>query len=130
MRRTPIFAFMTLLISAGLAGAQSAEVSFAKDVQPILTKSCEGCHGAKKKKAGLDLSAAAAYKAIVSAQSKQVIDMMLVQPGDPEKSYLYLKIEHRAKEGAGMPRVFFWSKKLPDIERQTIKDWIAGGAKE
>lgn len=122
-----------LTLSAALAclfAAAQGEVSFKKDVQPILEKNCTECHGVKKQKAGLDLSAAKAYASIVKVPSKQFASMVLVKPGEPDQSYLWQKVSHTNKEGSGMPKTFFGSKKLSDNDLNVIKAWIQGGAKE
>ena len=40
---------LALLAGAGfLAPMRAADVDFARDVQPILVESCQGCHGANR----------------------------------------------------------------------------------
>lgn len=127
MRRT----VLTLLAAlACVLSAAQVEVSFKKDIQPILDKKCVDCHGTSKQKAGLDLSAGKAYASLVNVPSKQVPSAVLVKPGSPEQSYLWQKVSHTSKEGSGMPKSFFGSKKLPQADMDTIKAWIQGGAKE
>lgn len=104
--------------------------SYSKDVQPIFDKACVDCHGAKKAKAKLNLDAAVALKGLVDVPSEQVPGTVRVKPGDPEQSYLWLKLDHRAKEGDGMPKGMFGAKKLPQADLDLIKAWIEGGAKE
>jgi len=122
-----------LVLAAALASIlvlAQTEVSFKKDVQSILDKNCAGCHGAKKQKAGLDLSTPKAYASIVQVSSRQVPDLMLIKPGDPDQSYLWQKLTHTAKEGSGMPKGFFGSKRLGEADMNVVKAWIQGGAKE
>jgi len=88
------------------------------------------CHNAEKHKGKLDVSEANAYKNLVNTPSDELPAMMRVKPGDPEQSYLWLKLQHTAKEGAGMPKGMFSSKKLPQDQLDVIKNWIAQGAKE
>ena len=124
------------LVAALAAGAAIAlvavppELSFKKDVQPILNKECAECHSAQKHKGKLDLSEGAAYKNLVSAPADEAPAMMRVKPGDPEQSYLWLKIEHRTKEGSGMPKGMFGAKSLPQEQKDLIKGWIEQGARE
>src|SRR6267378_1069499 len=47
------------------AQAEQLEHRFAKQVKPVLASYCYGCHGAKKPKAGLDLSQDATVAAVV-----------------------------------------------------------------
>jgi hypothetical protein len=51
-----------------------------------------------------------------------------VKPGDPEQSYLWLKLEHRTEEGSGMPKGFFSAKRLNPKDLETVRAWIAAGA--
>lgn len=121
----------TVLAVAALAlVAEPPAPSYSKDVQPIFDKACVECHGAKKAKAKLNLDAAVALKSLVDVPSEQVPGTVRVKPGDPEQSYLWLKLDHRSKEGDGMPKGMFGAKKLPQAELDLIKAWIAGGAKE
>lgn len=128
MRRT-ISAVVAGVVSAGLiaALAQTPGGGMA-GIQPIFDRECVRCHGPKEKKAKLDLSAGESYKALVNAPSREVPAMVRVKPGDPDQSYLWLKLEHRASEGVGMPKGFFFAKRLSQGELDTIKAWIASGA--
>ena len=108
--------------------AAPPQPSFSKDVQPIFNKGCVDCHGVKKAKAKLDLSEGAALKNLVNVPSEQVPGTLRVKPGDPEESYLWLKLDHRAKEGAGMPKGLFGASKLPQEELDLVRAWIEGGA--
>ncbi len=128
MRRT-ISTVVAGVVATGLIAvlAQTSGGGMA-GIQPIFDKECVKCHGPKEKKAKLDLSAGESYKALVNAPSKEVPTMVRVKPGDPDQSYLWLKLEHRSSEGVGMPKGFFSSKKLSRNELDAIKAWIASGA--
>jgi hypothetical protein len=110
--------------------ANPPELSFKKDVQPVVNKECLDCHSAEKHKGKLDLSEANAYKNLVNAPSDELPAMMRVKPGDPDNSYLWLKLEHKTKEGSGMPKGLFGAKSLPQDQKDVIRNWIAQGAKE
>lgn len=110
--------------------ADPPQLTLTRDVQPILNKECSECHGAKSHKGKLDVSEGSAFKNLVNVPSDEVPTMMRVKPGEPEQSYLWLKVDHRAKEGSGMPKGVFYSKKLPQDQLDLIKNWIAQGAKE
>jgi mono/diheme cytochrome c family protein len=127
MRRVTVILLAAL---ACLISSAQAEVSLNKEIQPILDKNCVDCHNPKKPKAGLDLSPANAYASMVQVPSKQVPSTMLVKPGEPDQSYLWQKLNHTTKEGSGMPKTFFGSKKLPDADLNAVKAWIQGGAKK
>lgn len=127
MRRT----ILTLTASlACILSVAQVEVTLKGDIQKVLDKQCVDCHGTKKPKAGLDLSAGKAYSATVNTPSRQVPSVVLVKPGSLEDSYLWQKVSHTSKEGVGMPKTFFGAKKLPQAEMDAIKAWIQGGAKE
>jgi mono/diheme cytochrome c family protein len=119
-----------LLALAFVAQPQPRAISFQKDIQPIFTDSCVKCHGPKEQKAKLDLSDGKAYRALVNVPSAEVHSMMRVKPGDAEQSYLWLKLQHTAQKGDGMPKWWFWSRHLPQDQLTLIKAWIDGGAKE
>lgn len=105
------------------ASAQEAPkpVSFSKEIAPILTASCSGCHQPDKKKAGLDLSNHKA--ALVGAK-----DGPAIIPGDPDKSPLVLAIIPEAPgEPPAMPEK---GDPLTASQVELIKRWIREGAKD
>jgi len=126
-RRTHAVLAAAALMAAGLA-AQAPKVSFARDVQPILDRECTKCHDAKEHKGRLDLSAGAAYRSLVGVPSEEVAAIPRVKPGDPDGSYLWLKLQHRAEKGSGMPKGLFFAKQLSPQELDLIKAWIEAGA--
>src|SRR5687768_15890410 len=79
-RRAIALSLFGALFCCATGSAQEAPtpVSFSKDIVPILTASCTGCHQPDKKKAGLDLSTHKA--ALVGAK-----DGPAIIPGDPDK---------------------------------------------
>ena len=86
-------------------------VDFVRDVQPILVKSCQGCHGEKSQQAGLRLDAnAMALKAIV--------------PGKSADSTLYQRVAGLGDQ-ARMP---MGGKALPADQIAILKRWIDEGA--
>jgi hypothetical protein len=124
-----------LLVIAAIGAAVAAfavraqtPLSYAKDVEPIFVKACANCHGGDNPKKGLDLSSGKGYADLTQHKSQESPLMPLVKPGDPAGSYLWLKVSHTALEGRGMPRTLFGSKKLPQTELETVRDWIIQGA--
>lgn len=111
-------------------------VSFGVDLRFIFDRNCAytGCHFPpdaepnEEGQAGMDLTADAAYGAIVNVPSDEVPTMMRIAPGDPEGSYLYLKLNDRQAEvggtGTRMPTELFLSQ--PEIEK--FESWILAGA--
>ena len=103
---------LALLAGAGfLAPMRAADVDFARDVQPILVESCQGCHGAKSHLGNLRLdSKAAAMRTIVPGKSG---DSLLVQR--------ILGVGEQARMPMG-------GKPLPPEKIGLIKQWIDAGA--
>jgi mono/diheme cytochrome c family protein len=111
--------------------AAVAEVSFAKEIQPIFTASCAraGCHAGSRPAQGMDLSDGQAIANIVSVPSNEASDLNRIEPGDPEKSYLLHKLlgTQRTVGGNGS-RMPSGGKPLSDAQIATIRQWITQGA--
>lgn len=111
-------------------------ISHAAEIQSIWTANCvDACHEAGGSAAYLDLSDGMAYANIVGQASPTVPSLTLVEPGDPEASYLYMKVAGRHTEldggvGLQMPLSDDLStpQPLPQEEQDLIRDWIAEGA--
>ena len=69
-------------------------LAFSQIQAQILSPTCAkaGCHAASAAEAGLVLEAGQAYGSLVGRSSSQRSDLARVQPGDPERSYLILKL--------------------------------------
>ena len=129
MKKTASILLTGLALAAAGALAQGGGPSYTGDVQPIFDRECVKCHGSKEKKAKLDLSATESYQALVGVPSREVPTIPRVKPGDPEQSYLWLKLDHRNQEGSGMPKGFFSAKRLSQKDLDSIKAWIVAGAR-
>ena len=78
---------LSILLLAGSIGAllsssASAEVSFEKQVKPVLESACLSCHGEKKPKGELAIHT---YEALLEGSEYGEV----VVPGKPEDSTLY-----------------------------------------
>jgi hypothetical protein len=104
-------------------------VSYSAHLEPLVIAHCLGCHESEEAKAKLVLDPGVGYERLVGPPSVQEPEMALVEPGDPERSYLWLKLRHVTEEGKGMPRTVAGSKKLRDSELELYRRWIEGGAK-
>jgi cytochrome c5 len=93
-----------------------AQVQFARDVQPVLERSCAGCHSADLKMADLDLSTRDA--AMRGGEHGAVI-----VPGSAERSKLY-----RMVAGLDQPPMPMDGDALPAADIAAIKAWIDQGA--
>jgi len=105
------------------------QVSYERHLEPLVIAHCLGCHEAEDPKAKLVLEKGKGYTQLVDRHSIQVPSMRLVEPGDLERSYLWLKLQHTAPEGKGMPRTPTGVKKLRAAELELYRRWIEDGAK-
>lgn len=115
---------------AGVCTCGMTSVPFA-DVQTILTNSCTSmnCHSGAMPKAGLDLTAGAAYAALVNKTTSQCNGSRTrVMPNKPEESYLVDKL--MGIELCGTSKRMPPLASLPAKDIQTISDWICAGALE
>jgi hypothetical protein len=107
-----------------LAGCQrSSEVSYAKDVAPILDKHCKGCHVAGQ--AGYVVSGFELENYETLMKGTQYGPVVL--PGDPLTSVLVMLIEGRADPALRMPHGD--ARPLDPTEIATIRQWVEQGAK-
>jgi hypothetical protein len=104
------------------------ELSYEADVVPIWRAhgcASAGCHGVTASE-GLDLrTAGSGYAGLVDRDSRQCKDMELVDPGDPEGSYLMNKLLGVGMcSGTRMPR----GGKLSAEQLSVVRAWIEAGA--
>lgn len=108
--------------------APDSPASYREHVEPVVLERCLSCHTAEEPKAELVLEPGHGYEELVGRASVQVPSMQLVEPGDPDASYLWRKLEGTASVGEGMPRTLFGYRPLPDPELERFRRWIADGA--
>ena len=100
--------------------------SHDEHIQPIWIAKCGDCH-TDYNEGGLRLLGA--YERIVSIRSEDAPGLNLIEPFEPETSYLWHKIsgthETVGGQGVSMP---IGRMKLNDYERVTIENWIINGA--
>ena len=86
--------------------------------------SCSSCHLNGATSGGLDLSN---YENIVNATSTKEPNFMLIKPGVPDSSYLYMKVTGvEGITGSRMPL----GGKLSAEQLDLLRDWILAGAPE
>ncbi len=120
-----------LLFALPLASCSSSAetISFNEDVLPILNQYCVMCHlpGAEQAELGLYPDAWSQLVGIPSSQSA----LSRVEPGSPDKSYLYLKLigtqETAGGTGLQMPTP---QNPLDPAQIEAIRLWIEQGAKQ
>lgn len=106
-------------------------LSFAVHIQPTFTASCAtgGCHVGVTPAADLNLSQGQAHAEIVNVASSQVPHLMLIEPNDPDSSYLMIKLLGDAGLIAGVPSQMPLSgPALRAGQLDTIGLWIDNGA--
>lgn len=121
MKKQILISFIAVLIVSTFAilrigstgAAPSTEVSYAKDVRPILESRCATCHMGEFVSEGLDMNA---YESLMAGSQNGPV----IVPGDAGDSLLVEKIT----EGK-MPKR---GPTLTPAQIQTITDWINAGA--
>ena len=112
-----------LIAGAALAVACAPRnVSYAKEVQPILTKNCSECHAPGQQgftASGLDTTS---HEALMKGGKYGA----LIKPGDAFTSALNMLVEGRVDPSIHMPH---GRKKLSDDEIAVLKVWVNEGAK-
>ncbi len=123
--------------SVPMPGPCSEPVSFASQIQPIFTSSCGSglCHLDGQSASSLRLDEGVAYSQIVGVSATQpgFSSLNRVEPGDPDNSYLYRKLQNSSNAdyfGNRMPNSGVGRPPLDDASLQLIRDWISQGASD
>ncbi len=112
MKPLPFALFASMI---AVAPASAAEVDFAKDIEPILVRSCVGCHGPTKQKGSMRLDS---REAAVKAGA--------IVPGKAAESELLKRITSADAQSRMPPDP---EKPLAAAEIAKLKLWIEQGAK-
>ena len=104
------------LVFCSLA-AKAEEVSFSRDIRPLLSDRCFACHGPDKDALQSDLRLDVRAEAIRQA----------IVPGDAEKSLLIRRLVTEETDER-MPPVDSHQKPLSTVEIRLIRRWIDQGA--
>ncbi|MFM7317311.1 MAG: DUF1553 domain-containing protein [bacterium] len=114
------FAFIAMWTGSQATLADESLIDFQKQVAPILSSRCVGCHQPGKIKGGLDLTTF--KKTMAGGESGSAIE-----PGKPAESELVFRIK---PESSGMkPDMPRQGEPLSANEVSIIEKWIAQGAK-
>ena len=120
---------LALLLGCCVVPASYADepASFKRDVVPLFKSRCVMCHLPDSGQAGLALHPNGGYAKVVGIKSTQS-PLLLVEPGSPEKSYLYSKLigNHTDVGGTGERMPFGDTLSAEQIEK--VRRWIADGA--
>ena len=103
-----------------LSGARSLcakEVSFNRDIRPILVQHCVACHGGVKQAADLSF---------VYPEKVLPPDGWVIEPGNPDESEMLARILEEDPEVRMPPPEH--GRALNEQEIQLVRDWISQGA--
>jgi mono/diheme cytochrome c family protein len=106
-----------VLLLAGFARAQDKPVSYHKDIKPLFTSACNGCHRPEKSKGDLDMTT---FKSLMKGGK----DGTPIVPGDPAKSILLKMI------GGPEPEMPEDGDPLKPEQVAMVERWIKEGAKD
>lgn len=118
--------------SALIAMTASADetVSYRNQLQPIFNAQCVYCHVTGAENGGLNLARASSHTSLVGTASTES-PLPRVTPGQPDKSYLWHKLNgtHVSVGGSGnaMP-MSDPPRLLEPAQRALFKAWIEAGA--
>jgi hypothetical protein len=125
---------LAVLLLIGLYGRPSSALAqspstldldaLEQDVAMIFGESCAraGCHSGPNPQQGMDLTRDQFYASIVDVPSRERPELKRVDPGQPDSSYVVMKIEgHPDIVGTRMP---FTGETLSEDEVQSIRTWI------
>jgi len=124
-RRVSLFktTFGILIGTAMLSTVARADVSFNRDIRPIMSDTCFRCHGPDKNARMAELRLDIREEAVKPAGSGKTP----IIPGKPEESEIIRRI-FSAEASQIMPPVFA-HKTLSQSQKNTIRQWVAEGAR-
>ncbi|MBI1375697.1 MAG: DUF1549 domain-containing protein [Phycisphaera sp.] len=102
---------------SGAFGAEPTEVSYTRDIAPLLSEHCYKCHGPEKQKGGLRLD-----DAVAAMHGGD--DGKAIVPGDPTKGSLLPRVRGDDPDDIMPPK----GKPLAKEQIALLTKWIAAGA--
>ena len=133
----PLFAFAMLALLVGCsqkpaentAQTANADSFFAKEIAPILQNNCATCHLTGAEAGKMSLVPANAIAHLVNIKVQEAPNLVRVVPGNPDASYLIMKLEgtHIAHGGTGA-RMPFGAPPLSAEKIANFRRWIREGA--
>ena len=108
-------------------GGGGSDTTFSGSVQPIFNSLCASptCHGTAQS-AQLSLVSGQSHADLVNIDAFTEPAFKRVLPGDPQNSYLVMRIEGRQNIGNTMPQI----GSISASQITVIRTWIANGAAE
>src|SRR5438309_10395208 len=110
----------SLLSSVFLSWPASAQVSFNRDVRPIMSDTCFRCHGPDRSARKADMRLDLRDEATRPTRSGRTP----IVPGDPDKSQIIARIF--AISANVMPPTYA-HKELTQTQKETIRRWVPQG---
>ncbi len=119
--QTKMIRFFYLILAVFLWSCQlpEEEISFNRDVRPILNKSCLRCHGGVKANGGFSML----FEEDAFGKTKSGLTAII--PGDHKNSELYKRLVHESPE----MRMPFEAEPLSQDKIDILANWIDQGAK-
>lgn len=107
-------------------GSTQFEATYEDITIEFLEPFCRDCHVGATASKGLSLTLDTAYDEMVNVPALQRSDLLLVEPGNPDRSYLIIKLEGTSDMvGRQMPR---GRAARPQSEIDVVRAWIEDGA--
>jgi mono/diheme cytochrome c family protein len=116
------------LLAAGVAIAAPSASEYERTVQPIFTDNCIACHQLGQAPDNLVLEERKSFGHLVGKRSAHAA-LLLVAPGQPDKSYLVAKLEGTHLKARGKGERMPLGGTLSPSDIATIRKWISRGAK-
>src|SRR5947207_15981872 len=110
------------VLALAVAACAHGEVSFNRDIRPIMAETCFRCHGPDKSSRMAGMRLDLRDEALKPTRS----GVTPIVPGDPEKSAIIQRIF--AAAARVMPPAAI-HKELTGAQKNTIRQWVAEGAK-
>lgn len=102
---------------------------YASQIAPLLEANCAVCHMTGEEAGGMSLVGDAARGFLLDQPSQEAPAIKRVAPGDPDASYLVMKLEgthiEHGGSGAQMP---FGGAPLTQEQIALVRQWIKDGA--
>ena len=114
---------ISLIIALMLGVTARAEVSFNRDVRPIMSDACFRCHGPDESSRMAGLRLDIREQALRPTKSGRVP----IVPGKPDASEMIRRIFSDDSRVAMPPA--FADKHLTESQKETLRQWVAEGAK-
>lgn len=109
-------------------GESSSGSTYDDEIQPIWDRACISCHTGAVTSTQFSLKGEDSYAYLVGVASAQVDSLQRVVPGDPDASYLVMKIEQDPPpKRVRMPKN---ADPLDPSDIEKIRQWITDGALE